>query len=65
MGVSHGKCLVHVDGDVDMMCFAVLTQPRAPWAADDPPWTRRTLMYPLRSVHTWGLNIYLHSTFSP
>lgn len=25
MGVSHGKCLVHVDGDVDMMCYAVYT----------------------------------------
>lgn len=22
-GSSHGKCLVHVDGDVDMICFAV------------------------------------------
>lgn len=25
MGVSHGKCLVHVDGDVDRICFAVHT----------------------------------------
>lgn len=25
VGVSHGKCLVHVDGDVDMICFAVYT----------------------------------------
>lgn len=36
-------------------------------AGDGPPWTRRTLMYPLRSVHTWGVKFIhtVHSAFSP
>lgn len=67
MGVSsHGKCLVHVDGDVDMICFTVHVLSTF-GQLTTRAWTRRTTMYPLRSVHKYiGLNSsrYIPAIFS-